>query len=396
MSSLIFSNLNLSGSISVEPKEQGPSFNVVQKTTFASTIAAFGFSMASDSTNIIVGAYGGSKAYVYEYDSTTWNQTAEFVKTGYFGMKVAISGDWVAISNNPSSGNGTVYMYRKVGGIWETTEFMTINVPSDTTGSGFASSVALDGDTLVIGHRQANSVGGAHVYVWNGTTWARQGTLLSYAGTTRSGTNQNFGYSVSIKGDTLVIGGPGSNGLTGTGMALVSKRTSGTWSTPVPLQPSTTTTDGYGYSVKIKGTSVLISAPVGSNTTSNVFSGRLFLYDYSTSIPTLLKTFIVRTDGSELIQDSGMLYSDVFGWAIDMTDDETKILVSAPSRNSNRGAIYVYEKYNNDWGTSAISNGSKLIPDDVTTSSRFGSSGVFAQGGIMGGAYGTKKIYWFY
>src|SRR5512137_258437 len=67
----------------------------------------------------------------------------------------------------------------------------------------FGCSVSLDGDTALIGARYDDSYrGSAYVFTRTGTTWTQQAKLLASDGETRD----YFGYSVSLDGDTALIG----------------------------------------------------------------------------------------------------------------------------------------------------------------------------------------------
>lgn len=84
----------------------------------------------------------------------------------------------------------------------------------------FGYSVAVSGDTVVVGARAEDSsstganstpneaafdAGAAYVFVRNGTTWTQEAYLKPAAvGITQ--TNDNFGWSVAISGDTIVVG----------------------------------------------------------------------------------------------------------------------------------------------------------------------------------------------
>src|SRR5207244_7086884 len=73
---------------------------------------------------------------------------------------------------------------------------------SDTVGS----SVAVSGGTAVLGDPNANSGrGSAYVFVLSGTTWVFQAKLTASDGATGDG----FGTSVSISGNTAVVGANG-------------------------------------------------------------------------------------------------------------------------------------------------------------------------------------------
>jgi FG-GAP repeat len=391
MAFINFTGLDLSGNLSVEPLVVGPEFSVVQQSKILSTGKLFGYIVASDNSKIIVGAYNSSKAFIFKYDGTVWSIEAELTDTGRFGFKGAIAGEWAAITNSPVSGNGSVFIYRFVNGKWQLSQ--TITTPDTTLGAGFGWSVAMQGTTMVIGHRQANTVGGAHVYVLSGSTWVKQGGLLSVASAgTRAASNQNFGIDVTVYNDTLVVGGCGDTTGRGLGMAFMSKRTGTTWSAPVLIQPDTTYSEGYGWVVKLKENTLVVGAPYGNTTAGN--PGRVFLYNTSGSTPSLTNTFTVKTDKSEIIQDTAVTSGDYYGWSVDINSALNVLAVGSVNRNGNRGAVYIYEKFNNKWMASIMPN-SRIDAADATANARFGSSLAFTQNGLIIGAYGINAFYWF-
>jgi hypothetical protein len=386
-------NLDLFGNLTLAPKVIGPEFKVSELASTTNAGRVFGFNVSADEQSMIIGAYGSAQASIYAYDGANWILQRTLTKSGRFGFKVAISGDWAAVTNTPTSGNGSVFLYRRVGGVWQTTEHTTINTPSTLIGNGFASSVSLHNDTLVVGHRQANDVGGVHVYVFDGSAWTKQGGLLTTAiGNSRSGANQNLGSEVSVHGDILVAGGPGDTLGKGAGLAFLSKRTGNTWSDPQVMSPPTTYLDGYGWAVKVRGTSVVVGSPYGNSTDQH--PGRVFVYDYAGASPVLTDTFTVKTNKSEIIQDTLMKTTDAFGWSIDINPTENVIAVGSIGRNSNVGITYVYEKVNNTWTVSDIPN-SWLLPTTPIANGRFGSAVAFTNSGLIVTAYGSTRFYWF-
>src|SRR5262249_25540003 len=72
----------------------------------------------------------------------------------------------------------------------------------------FGSSVALSGDTLVVGSPEessnAPSAGAVYVFTRTGTTWSQQ----AYLKASNTAQNAHFGASVALSGDTLVVGSP--------------------------------------------------------------------------------------------------------------------------------------------------------------------------------------------
>ncbi len=125
-------------------------------------------------------------------------------------------------------------------------------------------SVAVDGDTAVVGAFSADTsaaadAGAAYVYVRNGTTWTEQQKLVSSSG----GNVLGFGYSVDIDGDTIVVGELlGRNGLFAAGAAYVFVRTSTTWTEQQKLVASDGVNfDQFGFSVAVDGDVVVVGAP---------------------------------------------------------------------------------------------------------------------------------------
>ena len=82
-------------------------------------------------------------------------------------------------------------------------------------GDEFGHSVSISGDTAVIGAQcdcdNGTFSGAAYVFVRDGTTWTEQQKLTASDGDS----NDWFGCSVSISGDTAVVGAEGDedNGL---------------------------------------------------------------------------------------------------------------------------------------------------------------------------------------
>jgi len=70
----------------------------------------------------------------------------------------------------------------------------------------FGASVALDGDTLVVGaywdDDKGSDSGSVYVFVRSGTTWTQQQKLVANDGAA----SDRFGYSVAFDGDTLSVG----------------------------------------------------------------------------------------------------------------------------------------------------------------------------------------------
>lgn len=150
----------------------------------------------------------------------------------HFGGAVAVSGNTVVVGaageDSAATGinghqaddsaweSGAAYVFVKVGGVWSQQAYLKASNAEQY--DQFAISLALDGDTLVVGARgeksdatgvngdesnnNALSSGAAYVFARTGTAWAQE----AYLKASNTGDGDGFGHSVSISGDTIVVG----------------------------------------------------------------------------------------------------------------------------------------------------------------------------------------------
>jgi len=197
------------------------------------------------------GANSGA-AYVYSRPMGTWAREQRIVATPAsgndagdgFGYSVAISGDTVAIGA-AGDDTGSVYIYvRTATSGWQFQQKLT---PSNgATNDFFGTSVALEGDTVVVGAYSHGSTGGAYVFTRSGTTWTELQMLTATAGVPSR--LSSLGWDVDISGDTIAVGAPFYNG--DWGAAYVFTNSMGTWSQATELLPSNATAgDFFGWAV---------------------------------------------------------------------------------------------------------------------------------------------------
>jgi len=171
----------------------------------------------------------GGTGYIYNRSGSTWNLTQTLAGTGttpgtFFGEQVSIDGNTAAISSAPSA----VYMFVKSSGVWN----FQAKIPSPAANTYF-NSISLSGDTLALSSSSdANYTGTVYIYVRSGSTWAQQAKLIA----SDAIPHDDFGSSVSLKGDTLVASAPGHNNVVGA--AYVFTRSGSTWSQQAELVPT--------------------------------------------------------------------------------------------------------------------------------------------------------------
>ncbi len=134
----------------------------------------------------------------------------------YFGSSIAVDGDTMVIGaagdSRPAgleSGSAYIFVWDALEGEW--VQQAKLTAPDAAQGDYFGSAVAVSGDTVVIGAHGRDyptevNGGIAYIYVRVDTVWSLQSTLMPTFEITGHG--GDFGYSVDIDGDTVVIGAP--------------------------------------------------------------------------------------------------------------------------------------------------------------------------------------------
>ncbi len=188
----------------------------------------------------------------------------------HFGISVAISGDTVVIGadwddDNGASASGSVYLFEKPasGGWTSSTENAKFTASDAAADDYFGKHVAISGDTVVVGAEGDNNATGA-AYLFEKPASGGWISTTEKAKLTASDASEDdqFGISVAISGDTVVIGASGDNSASGSAY-IFEKPVSG-WisdTEDAKLNASDATMhDNFGYSVAISGDSVVVGA----------------------------------------------------------------------------------------------------------------------------------------
>ena len=114
----------------------------------------------------------------------------------------------------PFDGSGSAYLYEKPGSGWEDANQTAKLKPSDkVAGDQFGNSVAISGDTVVIGahkddYSQTSAIGSAYIYEKPGSGWVDSNQTAKFTASDKVAGDE-FGFSVAISADTVVIGARG-------------------------------------------------------------------------------------------------------------------------------------------------------------------------------------------
>ena len=352
----------------------------------------FGRCVGISGDTVIVGETGS--AYVFVRTGTTWLQQQQLTSSddqalGEFGSSVAIDSEMIIVAapNISASDHGSVYVFEHTGVNWFHQAKLT--APDGTLGESFGASVAISGDTIVVGDDEENvggntDQGSAYVFVRN---WDRKAQLTASDGTA----NDQFGNSVSVSGDTVVVGahlddvGANSN----QGSACVFVHSGATWTQQQQLIAADgAPSDAFGTSVAINSDTIVVGA-TGDDVGANGNQGSAYVF-VRNGTSWSLQQKLTATDGAA---------GDNFGNSVAISGDT--IVVGAFQDNSRQGSAYVFARSGPSWtqqqkltasdaagsdllGTSVGISGETIVvgaPGDDVTSTNQGSAYIFVRNG---------------
>jgi alpha-tubulin suppressor-like RCC1 family protein len=237
----------------------------------------FGASVAISHDVALIGApqedVGTGAAYVFTQSGAHWALSQRLTDQGatrpfeQLGTAVALGDTVLAVGGRHSVG-----IYSRAGAVW--TFEQTLGLPHDATDFGFA--LALSGATLLVGGREGVNLGTAYVYVRQGVQWSLQQRLVAAAGQDAAG----FGASVALDGNTALVGASNAPGTTpAPGSAHVFTRSGSAWPQQQVLTASDLTTgDQFGTSVALFGELALVGAPFHDHFDGAVDQGAAYLF----------------------------------------------------------------------------------------------------------------------
>ncbi|MBE2284561.1 MAG: IPT/TIG domain-containing protein [Prosthecobacter sp.] len=405
----------------------------------------FGISVAANGDTVVVGAYnedssttginstpnelasGAGAAYVFVRSGTTWTQQAylkpaKVTANDRFGRSVGISADTVIVGamqesssttgvnstpNTSASSSGAAYVFVRNATTWTQQAYLKA---SQVTGLDFFGiSVAVSGDTVVVGaigedsstsginstaNELASSSGAAYVFVRSGTVWSQQ----AYLKASQVSASDNFGNSVAVSGNTVVVGSPqedsGTAGINSTpdelagnsGAVYVYVRSGTTWTQQAYLKSDQVLANNlFGTSVAVSGDTILVGTPQEDSSTTGI---------NSTPDEGALNAgagYVFVRNGTTWTQQAYMKVSpenrgyagadDQFGASVAASGD--MVVVGSPGEDSTTagvnsipddgalgaGAAYVFVRNGTTWTQQAC-----LKASQVTAGDSFGSS----------------------
>jgi hypothetical protein len=305
----------------------------------------FGYSVDISGDTAVVGVPIGESAYVYRFDGTDWKQEKQLVApTSYFGWDVAINGDTLVVSAfNFLWLYGSVYVFTRSGDSWDEGQELI-------TGLGVGASVAIDGDTILVG---APLSGLTYVFTNGETGWEEKPGIAS-----PSTAMPFFGWAVDLSGDTAVVGAP----LTGSAYAFT--RNGDSWDDGQEL----TTGPGVGSSIAVSGDTAVVGA----------FS----------SLPLLAQpplgpnaVHVLRKQGDGTWQDQNLSIPAVDGFGASVAISGDRLVVGAPTDDvvcpddpsCDSGSAYLFRYDGENWAQDPLQP--TLIPTVAPSPEQFDQFG---------------------
>lgn len=283
----------------------------------------------------------------------------------YFGLSVALSGDTALVGAHQDDdggfNTGSVYIFRTISGSWQQTAKLTADDAQPNDRFGYC--VALSGDTAFIGAHDNHEVGthSGSVYIFRDIDGAWQQIAQIVGDDTEA--LDHFGTSVAVDGDTAIIGaafdpeaGPAS------GSAYVFRETAGNWHQLAKLIPDDAAEwDQFGRSVAISGDTAVVGAFYDDHVGVDCGSAYVF------------REVGPGTSGWQQVAKltaADAAAGDLFGWSVAISGGV--ILVGAhrdDDAGSQSGSAYVFREIGGVWQQVA-----KLAAADAAAGDEFGLS----------------------
>jgi hypothetical protein len=349
-----------------------------------------------------------------------------------FGTSAAISGDTIVIgainedssqttitngetasADNSAVSTGAAYVFVRSGSTWVQQAYL--KAPNTGAVDRFGVSVAIDGDTIVVGadredsnqtiitngptasaNNSATDAGAAYVFVRNGENWTAQ----AYLKAPNAGADDQFGSSVAISGNTIVVGArledsnqttitdggtaSANNSAENAGAAYVFVRSGTTWSQQAYLKaPNAEAGDLFGSSVAISGDTIVVGARFESSNQTTITHGGTASADNSADRSGAAYVF-VRSGTTWIAQAylkaSNAEANDQFGENVAIVGDTIAVgarfedsgqttithgtTASANNSVADAGAIYVFVRSGTSWSQQAYLKATNAEADD--------------------------------
>ncbi len=190
---------------SIQPDQRG-NYLFGSSMVIEGDIAVFGAVVAPDApddprTGVVYVFLKNGDNYFLKQTLTPSDTSGSF----QYGATVAIEGETIIVGDpGDDSSEGAVFVYSRSGGVWSESAKLTATTPAPQ--SNFGSTVDIDNSTIVIGARNDAEAGFQSGAVYIATLVNDAWTVTQKLQSSQPRSEEHFGSSVSIQGNTLVVG----------------------------------------------------------------------------------------------------------------------------------------------------------------------------------------------
>lgn len=284
------------------------------------------------------------KADAFRWDGSAWVEEdltlpATVADYHYFGAAISIDGEEAAIASAGSTLTrieGSVYLYAREDGVW--TDGVRIQSPATVDGGYFGYDVKLSGDELFIAapNEGGNDEGVVYLYERDPVSgaWHHVGQIMS----PNPSVNEGFGSSIAFDGDVLVVGATGHDigDAIDTGMVYVFRRGAEGWQFETalpPLSPAPSLRLGKLSSLAVEGDLIAVGNYEENTYFDNNGAVHLYAYDGTTWN---LDTTLWAADPAHIAS---------LGWSLALRGDRLVAgAMNADGVSRRSGAVYVFER----------------------------------------------------
>jgi hypothetical protein len=285
----------------------------------------FGMEVAIDKS--VIAVTSGNSVYVFERKGNSWilvsklEPEEEDDPRDQYGASLDVNGKYIAVGDPDFRDFGSVHIYERKANGWQFSE--RIFASNGSVADAFGTDVSLSGNSLLTSSSLINA---GYIFDRRGENWNE-----SYILVPDDPAPLRFGASVSVSGNTAVIGRPLDNDIAvSAGAAYIFEKSQNSWNQVKKLtDPAGNEEDRLGQTVAIDTRLIAVGSPGAGAETG--------------------KAFFVKKQGnnwSDLmsLESNVVQPGDQFGFSVAVS--MKTVLVGAPGDGqeaSNAGKVYVYE-----------------------------------------------------
>ncbi len=327
----------------------------------------FGRAIAADGDTLLIGADAAGAVYVFARQGG-WTEvarlTADAGESGKFGGAVAISADTAVVgAPGANGGRGAVYVFARTGGSWSLTATLegdgTESVPAreeDEAPSewpeAFGATVAIDGDRILVGasggtldmflggmFSRGTPSGAVYAFTRADDGWERTQKLQPPLGADAA----TFGFSLTVRDGTAIIGAPSSDNLSGAAHAYRYDEETAEWTwrgrlVPFDARPGTM----FGASVAMTDDQVFVGSPGAG---SGRLQGRVYRF--------------ARGSGGEWMAaikmaSTGLKWGSIHGTSVAARHDT--VVAGTPGDDYGAGSALIMSRVADGWATARVAS----------------------------------------